>query len=384
MHLDKQGGNRSERQEAQRRLEEDLDNLLKQHEKFINFTDIPPVLAGGNQVGEKLTSLNFDKSELLNFIISHKYRHLKDTLERPWSKLAKAQNEEDQHHVIMDQVLADLAIQHALGEFQLAFVEFVIGENLSAFEQWKKMLIIFCNCESALTAAYPSQGEKIAEDMEMLSLETDSKAHGNGREQASGPTRAVLLQRRRIERREEHLRGRLLPLLFTNLIPIIYAQIEELPEDEFLHQGKGRGSQNPSFIKQALAQLFQIASVDPDVRRAKSERGKQLRRFLARVDVLKKFVVEEKCLFQTSSLHKTQRQVALQSNIDEIVSQLQRSGIESEAKMIEEVSFIKGIAERSQKFGGEGAGVDCEMEDQFVDEDLPEIVSASDSEFIRF
>ncbi len=40
--------------------------------------------------------------------------------------------------------------ENILGEFQVAFILFLIGENLEAFEQFKKIFILLCNSESYL------------------------------------------------------------------------------------------------------------------------------------------------------------------------------------------------------------------------------------------
>jgi len=37
-----------------------------------------------------------------------------------------------------------------LGELQLAFVSFVVGQSYAAFERWKTLVRLFCNCDEAL------------------------------------------------------------------------------------------------------------------------------------------------------------------------------------------------------------------------------------------
>ena len=37
-----------------------------------------------------------------------------------------------------------------LGEFQLSFVVFLIGQNLHGFEHWKELVRVFCSCEEAI------------------------------------------------------------------------------------------------------------------------------------------------------------------------------------------------------------------------------------------
>lgn len=38
-----------------------------------------------------------------------------------------------------------------IGEIQFAFICFLLGLNLEAFEQWKKLIQLLCSCEKALT-----------------------------------------------------------------------------------------------------------------------------------------------------------------------------------------------------------------------------------------
>ncbi|CAD7946893.1 unnamed protein product [Amoebophrya sp. A120] len=54
-------------------------------------------------------------------------------------KTSSALSKQEQHF----QLLAYLAL---LGELELAFVAFLLGQNYDAFEQWKKLLNLFCSC----------------------------------------------------------------------------------------------------------------------------------------------------------------------------------------------------------------------------------------------
>lgn len=38
-----------------------------------------------------------------------------------------------------------------LGELQLAYIAFLLGQNYDGFEQWKALLLLLCSCESAVT-----------------------------------------------------------------------------------------------------------------------------------------------------------------------------------------------------------------------------------------
>lgn len=48
---------------------------------------------------------------------------------------------------ILKDVLAKLSrFQELLGELQFAFATFLLGENYESFEQWKRLLVLLCNC----------------------------------------------------------------------------------------------------------------------------------------------------------------------------------------------------------------------------------------------
>ena len=65
-----------------------------------------------------------------------------------------------------------------LGELQYAFITFVLGENFDSFEQWKSLLVLLCGCRRALI-------DPVLKD------------------------------------------------LFYRLIPVLYAQVEQLPPEFF-------------------------------------------------------------------------------------------------------------------------------------------------------
>jgi len=58
----------------------------------------------------------------------------------------------------LDILLGDLNL--LLGEFQLSFVIFLIGQVYDGFEQWKTMIILMLQCEEAL----PIYGETLFKD----------------------------------------------------------------------------------------------------------------------------------------------------------------------------------------------------------------------------
>ena len=42
------------------------------------------------------------------------------------------------------------ATNHLIAELQIAFVQFLLCETLSAFDQWKKLVILLCTSEKAI------------------------------------------------------------------------------------------------------------------------------------------------------------------------------------------------------------------------------------------
>ncbi len=86
-------------------------------EGTINFTDIPNKKIGFGVVGEELTKLNFDKSTILREILKNNF--------------------ENDYKVFF-------------GEFEVAFITFLMGEMLDSFEQWKKIFMLVFSCEELL------------------------------------------------------------------------------------------------------------------------------------------------------------------------------------------------------------------------------------------
>lgn len=69
-----------------------------------------------NMTSQEITRINFDKSFILYNLLSQDFPNPEDLL----------------------------------GELQFAFIAFVFGDSLESFEQWKRILILICNCEDAL------------------------------------------------------------------------------------------------------------------------------------------------------------------------------------------------------------------------------------------
>ncbi|KAH9675560.1 AAR2 protein family [Citrus sinensis] len=80
------------------------------------YTSIPRVVKCRGMQGEELTSLNLDKTELLESLITKNYGGSEDTL---------------------------------LGELQFAFIAFLMGQSLEAFLQWKSLVSLLFGCSEA-------------------------------------------------------------------------------------------------------------------------------------------------------------------------------------------------------------------------------------------
>ncbi|GAV75828.1 AAR2 domain-containing protein [Cephalotus follicularis] len=80
------------------------------------YTSIPRVIKFKGIRGEELTSLNMDKTQLLESLIIKDYGGSEDSL---------------------------------LGELQFAFIAFLMGQSLEAFLQWKSLVSLFLGCSEA-------------------------------------------------------------------------------------------------------------------------------------------------------------------------------------------------------------------------------------------
>lgn len=98
----------------------------KQSQFHFYYTNIPSRWIPENLkdcTGSDLTKYHMDKSYLLHHLIETKFSH-------NWNEL--------------------------FGEFQFSFISFWLAESYESFEQWKKLIIVFCNCESSLEE-YPEK-----------------------------------------------------------------------------------------------------------------------------------------------------------------------------------------------------------------------------------
>ncbi|XP_004490901.1 uncharacterized protein [Cicer arietinum] len=107
-------------------MEEALDKQLKVgssaksggkfQRKGCYYTSIPRVVKCKGMSGQELTSLNLDKTQLLETLLAKDYGGSEDLL---------------------------------LGELQFAFVAFLMGQSLEAFLQWKSLVSLLFGCTEA-------------------------------------------------------------------------------------------------------------------------------------------------------------------------------------------------------------------------------------------
>ncbi|KAA8530638.1 hypothetical protein F0562_005428 [Nyssa sinensis] len=90
--------------------------LDKYQRRGCYYTSIPRVVKHKEIRGQELTSLNLDKTQLLESILTTDYGGAEDLL---------------------------------LGEFQFAFISFLMGQSLDAFLQWKSLVSLLLGCTEA-------------------------------------------------------------------------------------------------------------------------------------------------------------------------------------------------------------------------------------------
>jgi len=84
---------------------------------IINYTDIPKRKINHGILGVNLTKMNFDKSTILNETLLKDY--------------------ENNYKLLF-------------GEFQVAFISFLMGESLDSFNQWKNLFILMTSCDELM------------------------------------------------------------------------------------------------------------------------------------------------------------------------------------------------------------------------------------------
>ena len=95
-----------------------MEKAIKRQYKYkevygtIFYSDVPRMKQIQGIEGAALTMMNLDKSAILQDVLS-KLPNFKDLL----------------------------------GELQFAFATFLLGENYENFEQWKRLLVLLCNCQ---------------------------------------------------------------------------------------------------------------------------------------------------------------------------------------------------------------------------------------------
>ncbi|KAF2592987.1 hypothetical protein F2Q70_00044989 [Brassica cretica] len=80
------------------------------------YTSIPRIIKHKGISGQELTSLNLDKTQLLESVLSKEYKDSEDLL---------------------------------LGELQFSFVAFLMGQSLESFMQWKSLVSLLLGCTEA-------------------------------------------------------------------------------------------------------------------------------------------------------------------------------------------------------------------------------------------
>ncbi|KAG2322049.1 hypothetical protein Bca52824_015262 [Brassica carinata] len=80
------------------------------------YTSIPRIIKHKGMSGQELTSMNLDKTQLLESVLSKEYKASEDLL---------------------------------LGELQFSFVAFLMGQSLESFMQWKSLVSLLLGCTEA-------------------------------------------------------------------------------------------------------------------------------------------------------------------------------------------------------------------------------------------
>ena len=165
--------------------------------------------------------------------------------------------------ITLESLISDLPDQNPLqllGELQFAFVTFVLGENFDSFEQWKSLMMLLCGCREAMATT----------------------------------------------RRD----------LYYRLVPVLYVQIEQLPEEFFVENNEGESNQLSSkannFIYRAMNDLIE-ASLEPEVSPMIRKRMQKLQQLIVDKFGFKPVQTEEQRVLQ--KFLKTQQQQA-SSNSD--------------------------------------------------------------------
>uniref|UniRef100_A0A1J3CVF5 Protein AAR2-like protein n=1 Tax=Noccaea caerulescens TaxID=107243 RepID=A0A1J3CVF5_NOCCA len=109
-------------------MERELDAQMKKSSRFkassneqpkgnrFYYTCIPRIIKHKGMSGQELTSMNLDKTQLLENLLSKEYKASEDLL---------------------------------LGELQFSFVAFLMGQSLESFMQWKSLVSLLLGCTDA-------------------------------------------------------------------------------------------------------------------------------------------------------------------------------------------------------------------------------------------
>lgn len=128
-----------ERNEEQRSV-----SLTAPHAGRCFYTNLPRLIKQKGVTAADLTAINLDKSSALNDIITEKFKN-KEAL--------------------------------FLGEFQFAFLAFLLGESWESFEQWKSFLLLMFDCKE-VCSIHGSRQEVFAQFLDALNAQLELSIGG--------------------------------------------------------------------------------------------------------------------------------------------------------------------------------------------------------------
>ena len=110
--------------------EDGLPNMVQLPDTKISFAPFPKRMYPENSTPEEISRHSMDHSWLLEKIIRERYTA--EDSKKDASNGSESSNEDS-----------------FLGELQYAFVVFLIGQEYDSFEQWKRIVSLFCKSETA-------------------------------------------------------------------------------------------------------------------------------------------------------------------------------------------------------------------------------------------
>ncbi|KAF7831073.1 protein AAR2-like protein isoform X1 [Senna tora] len=124
----------------------------KSQRKGCYYTSVPRVIKRKGIQGQELTSMNLDKTQLLETLLEKDYGGSEDLL---------------------------------LGELQFAFIAFLMGQSLEAFLQWKSLVNLLFGCTEAVSIAFQLYPDCI---MHMLKMDLFHNFPVKDRADGTGPS----------------------------------------------------------------------------------------------------------------------------------------------------------------------------------------------------